>query len=105
MGNFGEKGNLLATQALDAYIAGMKTHQYTIRGVPERVDLLLRAKARESKKSLNQTTLEALQMGLGEPIEKKRNHDLDFLIGTWVEDPAFDEAMKEFSRIDEEMWK
>jgi hypothetical protein len=92
-------------QAASAYSAGMKTHQYTIRGVPERVDKLLRAKAHESKKSLNQAALEALQVGLGEPIEKKLNHDFDFLFGTWVEDPAFDEAMKYFDRIDEELWK
>jgi len=83
----------------------MKTHQYTIRGVPERVDKLLRAKARESHKSLNQIALEAIQTGLGEPAVQKLNHDFDFLFGTWVEDPAFDEAMKYFDRIDEEMWK
>ena len=92
-------------QAPSAYSAGMKTHQYTIRKVPERVDRLLREKARQSKTSLNQAALEALQAGLGEPTEKKLNHDFDFLFGTWVEDPAFDEAMKYFDRIDEEMWK
>ena len=85
----------------------MKTHQYTIRKVPERVDRLLREKARQGKTSLNQAALAALQAGLGADAspEPKLNHDFDFLFGTWVEDPAFDEAMKYFDRIDEEMWK
>jgi hypothetical protein len=92
-------------QALHAYSAGMKTHQYTIRGVPDRLNHLLREKARQSRKSLNQATLEALQAGLGVTPEPKVNHDLDEFAGTWVEDPAFDEAIKFFDVIDEEMWK
>lgn len=96
---------LLAMQAFYAYSAGMKTHQYTIRGVPLRTDQMLREKARRSKKSLNQTALEALQTGLGVVEAPKQNHDFDEFAGTWVEDPAFDEAMKYFDRIDEEMWK
>ena len=92
-------------QAHSAYNAGMKTRQYTIRGVPERIDRMLREKARHSKTSLNQAALEALQSGLGESGARKLNHDLDFMIGTWVEDPAFDEAMKYFDTIDEADWK
>jgi hypothetical protein len=92
-------------QASNAYSAGMKTHQYTIRGVPPRTDQLLREKARLTKKSLNQTALEAMQAGLGVVEAPKLNHDFDEFHGTWVEDPEFDEAMKYFDRIDEEMWK
>lgn len=32
-------------------------------------------------------------------------HDLDFLIGTWVEDPEFDKAMEEFEQIEPEYWE
>ncbi len=83
----------------------MKTHQYTIRGVSPRLDQVLRAKAKESKKSLNQAALEALAKGLDFEGGVVLNHDLDKYAGTWVEDPAFDEAIKEFRKIDEEMWK
>ena len=31
--------------------------------------------------------------------------DLDHLIGTWQEDPAFDLAIADFGRIDEDVWK
>lgn len=79
--------------------------QYTIRNIPRRVDQALRRKARAEGKSLNQAAIDALAAGLslnGQPVI---HHDLDHLIGTWVPDPAFDEAMKDFEHIDEEMWK
>jgi len=31
--------------------------------------------------------------------------DFSDILGTWVDDPAFDEAMKDFGKIDEELWK
>jgi hypothetical protein len=33
------------------------------------------------------------------------HHDLDDLIGTWQEDPAFDAAIADFERVDEEVWR
>ena len=33
------------------------------------------------------------------------NHDLDFAIGTWVEDPEFDKAIADQRQIDPDMWK
>jgi hypothetical protein len=39
----------------------------------------------------------------GEP--PVRHHDLDFMIGTWVEDPEFDKAIADQRRIDPEDWK
>jgi hypothetical protein len=33
------------------------------------------------------------------------HHDLDPLIGTWREDPAFDAAIRAFEQVDAEVWK
>ena len=78
--------------------------QYTIRDVPASVDAALRRKARAEGMSLNAVALEVLEKGLGleaEPVFE----DLDHLAGSWQEDPAFDRAVAEFEKIDEEMWK
>lgn len=81
----------------------MKSKQYTIRAVPDRIDRALRQRAKAEGKSLNAVILEVLQQSVNGLEQPKKNHDLDEFIGTWVEDPAFDEAMKEFEKIDEEM--
>ena len=33
------------------------------------------------------------------------HHELDGLIGTWREDPAFETAQRAFEQVDEAMWK
>lgn len=79
--------------------------QYTIRAIPSAIDRALRRRARQEAKSLNAAALEALARGLelaAEPVEHK---DLDALIGSWQEDKAFDLAMADFERVDEEAWK
>lgn len=97
--------------ALHAYYAGMKKHtpphpiQYTIRDIPKRVDDRLRESAAHYGVSLNQAAREALSRGLGVNSEPLVHDDLNDLIGTWVDDPAFDKAMKSMDRIDTEMWK
>jgi len=79
--------------------------QYTLRSVPRHVDRALRRKARREGKSLNQAALETLSTGLclaGEPLV---HSDLDFLTGTWVEDPDFDAALREQDRVDPRIWR
>ena len=91
----------------DAYLAGMDSRhkaQYTLRGVPDHVDRALRERAASYGWSLNRVALEALEQGLGLEREERRFHDLDHLAGTWVEDPAFDQAIAEMDVIDEESW-
>jgi hypothetical protein len=39
------------------------------------------------------------------PSAETHHHDLDFLIGTWQEDPAFDAAVRTFEQVDAEVWK
>jgi len=83
----------------------MKTMQYTIRGVPGRVDALLRTRARKERKSLNTIALEVLSHGLGIDDEELEFHDMDELIGTWVDDPEFDDAIASMDVVDEELWQ
>jgi hypothetical protein len=79
--------------------------QYTIRGLPRSVDDALRRRARREGKSLNATAVETLAEGLGLNGEPLRHHDLDFLHGSWVEDPEFDAAIEQQDRVDVGLWR
>src|SRR5689334_10087150 len=98
-------------QAQYAYSAGMKRRrsseaiQYTLRNVPKGVDRALRRKAIRLAKSLNEVALEALAVGAGVEQEAKEHHDLDFLFGSWVDDPAVDQALADQRKVDEDLWK
>ncbi|MBN1674203.1 MAG: hypothetical protein JXR37_24350 [Kiritimatiellae bacterium] len=84
----------------------MKRIQYTIRGVSERMDEVLRKHAVREGKSLNSALVDALRKGLGMTAEPPaRYRDLDDLAGTWVEDPEFDRAIAAMDKVDEAMWK
>ena len=78
--------------------------QYTLRGIPRRVDSALRRRAKELGVSLNRAAVEAIAHGLGLTDEQPVYHDLDDLAGTWVEDPAFDEAIREIDSVDPDLW-
>ena len=94
--------------AVYAYIEYMKsTHnnQYTIRGIPERINRFLRKKAKEEHKSLNQIVIDCIIRGLGLSEDKVYFHDLDDLAGTWKKDPVFDQVIEEMDHIDPELWK
>ena len=84
-----------------------KTVQYTVRGVSAAVDKVLRRKALDAKKSLNQVLVEALERWAGLATEhgEVRYHDLDEVAGKWVDDPEFDEAIAVQDRVDESLWK
>lgn len=79
--------------------------QYTLRNVPEHLDRLLRERAREEGKSLNQMMLELLGHALGLAEEAPPRRDLSDVAGTWVEDPETDQALAEQRRVDEELWR
>lgn len=79
--------------------------QYTIRNVPKVVDRALRRRADRQAKSLNEVAVEALARGAGVEREAREHHDVDFLFGSWVEDPAVDQAMADQRAIDEGLWK
>jgi hypothetical protein len=79
--------------------------QYTIRNVPGVVDRALRRRAERTRKSLNEVAVDALARGAGVENEAREHHDIDFLFGSWVDDPAVDEALAEQRAIDTELWK
>ena len=79
--------------------------QYTIRSVPEAIDRAVRQRAKREAKSLNAVVVEALARGLELDAKPAEHTDLDYLIGTWREDPGFDLAIADFERVDEDAWK
>lgn len=90
-----------------AYNAGMKMSQqkkYTIRNVTDQVDKRLRESSRQERKSLNEIVLRALERGAGVAGEPPAYTDLDFLIGTWKDDPQFDEAIRQQDIVDPKLW-
>lgn len=82
-----------------------KSIQYTVRGVSERTDCILREMAAEEGVSLNTVALSLLDAAAEHGGEGSRSHDLDALSGSWVADPAFDEAVKTFDQIDPSLWR
>jgi hypothetical protein len=79
--------------------------QYTIRNVPKVVDRALRRRAGRMAKSLNEVAVEALARGAGVEQELAEHRDVDFLFGSWVEDPLVDSALAAQRTIDEDSWK
>lgn len=79
--------------------------QYTIRAVPSAIDRALRRRAKQETKSLNTVAVEALARGLELDAKPIEHTDLDALIGSWQEDKAFDRAVADFERVDEDAWK
>lgn len=93
---------MLASGACIAYIRCM---QYTIRKLPARLDKLIRKRAKEEGKSLNTVAVEALMEAFGLRGSVPMHRDVGSLAGSWVEDPAVDEALQEQRSIDDEMWR
>jgi plasmid stability protein len=83
----------------------VKAKQYTVRNVPSSVDRALRRKAAERGASLNDVLLAALEREAGVGQQAITHHDLDALIGSWVEDPAVDAALLEARRVDPRDWE
>jgi hypothetical protein len=79
--------------------------QYTIRNIPTEVDRALRRRAECERRSLNEVAVDALRRGAGLAAQPSVHHDLDHLIGTWVEDPAFDAAIAAQDVVDERLWR
>ena len=76
--------------------------QYTIRGVPSEVARVLRQRAKERGKSLNQVLIDELTVAtVGHP----KRADFSDLVGKWTPDAAFDEIMASERQIDPDKWK
>ena len=79
--------------------------QYTIRGIPEQLDTVLRERARSENKSLNEVALAALADGLGVGSEPRVRRDLGDIAGTWKKDAEAEAALASHDRIDSRLWK
>lgn len=79
--------------------------QYTVRAVPKRVDDALRLRAKQEGKSLNDILVHSLASAAGVSETPLLNHDLDWLSGTWIPDPALEEALSEQRQIDPDAWR
>jgi hypothetical protein len=79
--------------------------QFTVRRVPSRVARSLRDKARRERRSVNSVLVQALALAAGTGEDEPRFHDLDWLAGTWVKDPAFDAAIAAQDQVDESLWR
>jgi hypothetical protein len=79
--------------------------QYTIRNVPKVVDRALRRRAERQARSLNDVAVEALARGAGVENEAMEHDDVDFLFGSWVDDPVVDRALADQRTIDKGIWK
>lgn len=79
-----------------------KEIQYTVTGIPPEVDEGLRKIAAERKQTLNDMIVEELT-AVTRGVRKYA--DFSDLVGRWVEDPEFDEAIAAQRQIDPEKWK
>ena len=81
------------------------TRQYTIRSIPDRVDRVLKKRARDLGKSFNQVALEALTRGAGETLRPQR--DLSEVIGSLSQKEAadMDEEIRLQRVVDPRLWK
>jgi hypothetical protein len=70
------------------------------------VDRALRRRAAKERKSLNAILREALikEAGVAEPTARLYT-DLDALVGTWLDDPGFDEAIRAQDQVDASLWR
>lgn len=69
------------------------------------MDAALRRQAKREGRSLNSVALEALARGIGLEAVPVKYHDLDFAIGTWVEDAEIDKVIQEQDQVDPDLWK
>lgn len=83
----------------------------TISGFDEELAARIRRFADQERISLDQAVLRLLRVGarLGPPVQsiKTVGGSLDHLIGTWTDEEAdeMQDALQDWERIDEAMWK
>lgn len=79
--------------------------QYTIRRIPKAVDTAIRERARATGKSLNEAAVDTLADGAGLKGAPRKRRDLSDIAGTWRADKAFESALADQDRIDENLWE
>jgi plasmid stability protein len=82
----------------------------SVRGIDDETASQLKAEAVRQGMSVNALAVRLLRSGVGLRPEGPRlpeHHDLDRLAGTWSEDEyrEFMESQRDFSTVDEELWR
>jgi hypothetical protein len=70
--------------------------------IPQQVSDALERKAAQEGKSVPEVALEAMAKGLGVASPAARKRDLSRYAGKWIEDPAVDEALRQFEQVEED---
>jgi hypothetical protein len=80
--------------------------QYTLRNVPPEIDAALRRRARREGRSLNEMAIQALReaTGMEGEVAEPRRRDLSDVVGSWIAEPAVDEALDEPRKVDPDLW-
>ena len=80
--------------------------QMTLRQIPDEVEKKLRARSKQSRKSMNRTAIELLEEALELRFPAGKKRDLSVLAGAWEQDEhmAFESNTALFGKIDEELW-
>ena len=79
--------------------------QYTIRGIPPKVNNALRARARAADKSLNEAAITALAEGTGVTGGDRKRRNLADIAGTWRPARAVDSAFTAQDGVDKDLWR
>lgn len=81
-----------------------------LRNIDEETVSRLKEKARRRGMTVNSLVVQLIQREVGlksTPPRRPAYHDLDHLAGTWSVEEAglFIDALRDFERVDEEMWR
>ncbi|MEK9196331.1 MAG: hypothetical protein AAB914_03100 [Patescibacteria group bacterium] len=81
----------------------MSNIQYTIRGVPEPVDKVLRTRAKSRGISFNRAAIEALMKDTGQ-VTGNTNREFDQFFGNLIKDKkSFDQAQDWLDKLPKEL--
>ena len=81
--------------------------QITVRGIPEELEREILSRAQADGESLNKAVIRLLKQAVGLDRPQRRKRDLSALNGKWDAEEAaeFDDNVRVFEAIDEELWK
>jgi hypothetical protein len=89
----------------------VEMNQLTIRGIPPKVERVIKEEAKRKGQSLNKIIISLLEKATGIKKEERKKqklyHDLDHLSGIWTreEEIAFRTELKAQRKVDEGLWK
>lgn len=70
--------------------------------LPEPLTQALHDRAKVEGRSVQEIAMDAMARGLHVGVPQPKNADFGDVVGTWADDPEFDEAMRDFERLDPE---